>query len=289
MFGELLERAARLRKCRDLLGTCVQGKLMLEGMPIPIVSRHEGCNRSLQDFPFDHQHLQCAVCFALDGRICLSGSHPPRQPAESKIGTIVKSLRKVGISRPLEDVLGRIARSDRLLDFGAVKTEYAVSVYEDVKNMAGTETKSYIGEVLGLIAREGKRMLDALEYIHTKQGYVHLDVKAMNIFVSHNAQWFLGDFGSCKPKGHAVTSSTFQFYFEDTSCKAADPYFDWFMFLVLLVIETLSDRRSYVYKFKRDPAARYVDFSLVTAYAKDLVSNPDIGELMSSVLARVLV
>lgn len=53
---------------------------LLEVMSVPIF-RHPGCFRSLETFPFDQQHLECAVCFALDGRISLGGSHPPMRPA----------------------------------------------------------------------------------------------------------------------------------------------------------------------------------------------------------------
>ena len=43
---------------------------------IIMTTRHPNCNRCLNDFPFDKQDLRCEVCFALDGRVCLGGSHP---------------------------------------------------------------------------------------------------------------------------------------------------------------------------------------------------------------------
>lgn len=307
---------------------------------------------------------------------------------------IVKSLRKHHINKPDEVVLGRIARSDRLLDYGAVNTDCAYSVYQDVRSMAGSETKSYIGDVLGLhvngpvfeqfpfilaarekvtfapklikvlriadsasslterqedlrfeveaskkfkheaivpmqhaevaideetarrvhcrngnndvlimpwytttldklpsgdllfIAQEGRRLFSALEYLHS-QSYVHLDVKAMNVFVDANGHLFLGDFGSCKPVGHRVTSSTFQFYFEDMLFKPANPLFDWFMFLVMLLIETLSDRRQYSTLFYKG-GSRFVNYVSVIECAQALASNDIVGDLIGSVLQKVL-
>lgn len=67
----------------------------------------------------------------------------------NKIEKIVNSLKKTHITRPDVAVLSKISKSNRLLNFGAINTDHAISVYEDVKNMAHTETKSYIGKILG--------------------------------------------------------------------------------------------------------------------------------------------
>jgi serine/threonine protein kinase len=89
------------------------------------------------------------------------------------------------------------------------------------------------------IAIQGKRIMSALEYIHG-EGYVHLDVKGTNIFVTSDKMWYLGDFGSCKPIGQRVTSSTFQFCYENIAFQTAKVIYDWFMFLLLVLIETLA-------------------------------------------------
>ncbi len=127
-----------------------------------------------------------------------------------------------------------------------------------------------------IISRQGFRILDALEYIHGCS-YVHLDVKAMNIFVNGNGDWFLGDFGSCKPINELITSSSEQFYFKDIVFKStlADPIIDWFMFLVLLMIETLVDRNDYENVFKvGDPT--HVNYDLVVDFAKNKISTDEI-------------
>jgi hypothetical protein len=68
----------------------------------------------------------------------------------SRIGKILQSLRKCHIDRPNETVLNRIAKSESLLDLGSLQTEYACSVYDSVKSLAGTETRSYIAKILGI-------------------------------------------------------------------------------------------------------------------------------------------
>jgi serine/threonine protein kinase len=260
------------------------------------------------------------------------------EPRHNRLNCILQSLTKCQITRPDETVVKRIAKCDRLLDYGSINTAYALDMYEDVKLSAGSATKSYIGECLGMkvigsvfedfpfllsaldhgsakiikilrvadgasslrtrqqdvryeieschfrhdaivpmtyeaididldiavtancrvgrndilimpwytntlnkfpysdltwIAAQGTRIMTAVEYVHSK-GYVHMDIKGMNIFGSHDCKWFLGDFGSCKPIGEKVTSCLFNFCYEDLISKAADIKYDWFMFLFLL-------------------------------------------------------
>jgi serine/threonine protein kinase len=303
----------------------------------------------------------------------------------------LKSLAKRHISRPDHTVVSRIAQSDRLLDYGSISTNYAVDMYEDVKLSAGSATKSYIGEFLGMkvngsvfenfpfllsaihrdgslkiikilrgadgtsdlstrqrdvmyeiescrffheaivpmthafigadlelarvancrvgcrdvlimpwytntldkfpssvvdwIAVQGNRIMAAVEYLHS-QSYVHMDIKAMNILVSHDGKWFLGDFGSCKPINEKVTSCSFCFCYEDPIFKVADVNYDWFMFLLLILIETLTDRRSYVDLFYLSRESRWADYNKVTEYATTLVPNEIIGDLIGQLLAK---
>lgn len=136
------------------------------------------------------------------------------------------------------------------------------------------------------IALEGKRVMSALEYIHSL-GFVHLDVKATNIFVSSDGKWILGDFGSCKRLGESVTSSTFQFGYEDMANKPATVSYDWFMFLVLLLTETLKDRRLYSILFYTSALSRFGDFCKVFDYAKNLTLDPTIGELIGELLLKL--
>ena len=129
------------------------------------------------------------------------------------------------------------------------------------------------------------RIVSALEFIHSN-GFVHLDVKATNIFVDSNRDWFLGDFGSCKPIGHRITSSTFQFYFEGMAFKSAHPKYDWFMFLVFILIETMEDRRQYVQHLMISSTPTHVDFGKVMAYARGLQENEQIGFLIKLLMEK---
>lgn len=56
-----------------------------------------------------------------------------------------------------------------------------------------------------------KRILPAIERMH-ELGYVHLDIKLSNIFVDGRGNWWLGDFGSMRPEGELVYSSTNAYY-----------------------------------------------------------------------------
>jgi hypothetical protein len=69
---------------------------------------------------------------------------------------------------------------------------------------------------------------------------VHLDLKGENVFCTVEGSWFIGDFGSMRPVGQPVLSTTTDYYTEDIIHKPAAFKYDWFMLLVLLVIETLN-------------------------------------------------
>lgn len=133
------------------------------------------------------------------------------------------------------------------------------------------------------IAVQGNRIIAAVDYLHS-QRYVHMDIKAMNIFISHEGKWFLGDFGSCKPINEKVTSCSICFCYEDPIFKEADVKYDWFMLLLLLLIETLPDRRSYVDLFYLTRDSRWADYNKVTEYATTLVPNEIIGGLIRQLL-----
>lgn len=55
-----------------------------------------------------------------------------------------------------------------------------------------------------------RRLISAIDSIHAA-GYVHCDIKASNIFVAVDGSWCLGDYGSCRPVGARVVTTTVAF------------------------------------------------------------------------------
>ena len=86
-----------------------------------------------------------------------------------------------------------------------------------------------------VVAREARRLIDALKHMHA-QGYVHMDVKGDNVFVDFMGAWFLGDFGSACRIGEDIRTTTPTFYHRSMGISAF-PKYDWFMLLVLLLVE----------------------------------------------------
>jgi len=81
---------------------------------------------------------------------------------------------------------------------------------------------------LTTILTQGTRILNAVKTVHSR-GYVHLDIKPDNIFIDQKGNWFLGDFGSCKPAGAIISSSTPMYYPLKLRGLSADKSYDMFM------------------------------------------------------------
>ena len=87
------------------------------------------------------------------------------------------------------------------------------------------------------ILQGGRKIQTALDYIH-KKGYVHMDVKASNIFVhQETGQWLLGDYGACVKIGSEITSTTFGYYPLKLLGLAARVEYDYYMLGVCLCIQ----------------------------------------------------
>ena len=143
------------------------------------------------------------------------------------------------------------------------------------------------------IAIQGKRILNALQYLHTHPdgGYVHMYVKAMNVFVDHNALCYLGDFGSCKPTGKPITTCSISFCWEDGRSQPAHPKYDYFMFLLMIMIECLEDRRTYTTSFYEGDSlfASIAKIVEATNFRIELESIPSaLAELLQEVLYKLI-
>jgi hypothetical protein len=117
-----------------------------------------------------------------------------------------------------------------------------------------------------------------------------MDVKAMNVFVDHTGLCFLGDFGSCKPIGHQITSCSVTFCWEDVRNQLAHPKYDYFMFLLMMLTECLEDRRTYTAMFyeKDSPFASVAKVIEATQSRIALDSTPRaLAALLQEVLEKL--
>lgn len=138
---------------------------------------------------------------------------------------------------------------------------------------------------LDWIAVQGRRLLEALYFLHSYPdgGYVHMDVKAANVFVDHNNNCFLGDFGSCKPVGATITSCSINLCWKNVMGLPAHPVYDYFMLLFMLLIEGLENRRDYTDLFF-DIGAKNPSLTKVFNRSKELINRSP--TLLSALLAE---
>lgn len=137
---------------------------------------------------------------------------------------------------------------------------------------------------LPVLTRQGRIMLAALRQIHAS-GFVHMDIKGDNIFIDWDGNWVIADFGSCKLRGEPVTSTTKIFYYENLFGKPAIPEFDYFMLLVVLLIETLPDKHKFSETF-HDRDSIYISKDKVWKFATNFPAGSDgfsilIGEILT--------
>jgi serine/threonine protein kinase len=134
---------------------------------------------------------------------------------------------------------------------------------------------------------QGVRLVKALDYMHGK-GYVHMDVKADNIFMDAAGNLFLGDFGSACKENQVITSTTAAFYHRDIIGEPARPQYDWYMLLVTLLIEFggkegWSDRL-----IRNDLNHQQVSHELVMREADRYLSSPssELKELLGNLRTK---
>lgn len=126
--------------------------------------------------------------------------------------------------------------------------------------------------------REGLRLVEAIAYMHSKN-LVHMDIKGANIFIGAGSggPWHLGDFGSSRKIGDLVLSTTFFFYKEDVLGKPALPEYDWYMFLVVILIESLADKHCWT-ALQQESTKHICDVKLRRLF-HDMLSG-ELGQLL---------
>jgi len=85
-----------------------------------------------------------------------------------------------------------------------------------------------------VILQHSESIIAGLNWLHGR-GYVHMDVKGSNIFVTENGNWFLADFGTCVRIGERVQGTTTWCYPKLVNGQPSQFEFDWYMLAVALL------------------------------------------------------
>ena len=138
-----------------------------------------------------------------------------------------------------------------------------------------------------VVTREARRILDALRYVHDR-GYVHMDVKSDNVFYDTSGRWFLGDFGSaCNLNSGAVVFSTTEvFYHGKILGQQAYPKYDWFMLLVMILIE-LENKDDWALKFIEEKHLK-VSYDRVMAEAQRVIDNQTYPQDLRACISEIV-
>ena len=129
-------------------------------------------------------------------------------------------------------------------------------------------------------------MIDALRFMH-RQGYVHMDVKGDNVFFDSDGVWFLGDFGSACQIDSAIRSTTECFYHSPILGQPVRPKYDWFMLLVMLLIELEDNKDEWAKKFVEEGNYN-VSKGLVHAEAQRIVENTTYGLDLIAIIEEIM-
>ena len=136
-----------------------------------------------------------------------------------------------------------------------------------------------------IVAREGRKILEALKFMHDRN-VVHMDVKGDNILLDGNGNWFLGDFGSCRFIGETILSTTEMFYHSRLLRTPAHPRHDYFMLLVVLLIESLPNKHKFVEELF-DAVEKRVSLAKVEEMAEKPTSSENFRQLLREIVALV--
>ena len=135
-----------------------------------------------------------------------------------------------------------------------------------------------------IIIREGRKIFEALKFMHGR-GVVHMDVKGDNILLDQKGNWLLGDFGSCRFIGDLILSTTEIFYHSKLLRTPALPKYDYFMLLVVLLIESLPDKHSFQELF--DVVENRVSLAMVNELVRRTSPTDDFGQLLREIVVLV--
>ena len=135
-----------------------------------------------------------------------------------------------------------------------------------------------------VVAREARRLFEALQYMHRVAGFVHMDVKGDNVFFDNSGAWFLGDFGSACMLGDKIRTSTPTFYHAEMD-GVAHPKYDWFMLLVLLLIE-MGEKDKWSLRFMNSCQGR-VSYDKVMREAERAMSDESCPPELQSVISDI--
>ena len=113
-----------------------------------------------------------------------------------------------------------------------------------------------------------------------------MDVKGDNVFFDVNGVWFLGDFGSAREIDGPIRSTTECFYHTPILRQPARPKYDWFMLLVMLLIE-LGDNKDDWAKIFVEGDERHVSEALVLAEAQRVLADTMRGQDLKAVVAEI--
>ncbi len=135
------------------------------------------------------------------------------------------------------------------------------------------------------ILQQGHEILRALQFIHTCN-LVHMDVKGDNVFIDATGKWLLGDFGSCRPIGEDILSTTDMFYISKLVGAKAHPKYDFFMLLVMLLIESLPNKHDFEYVLCNEAGSeRRVSLSKIRGAVEKVSFNVELHSLFLELLS----
>ena len=140
--------------------------------------------------------------------------------------------------------------------------------------------------IVSVVSREGRRMVDALRCMH-QHGYVHMDVKGDNVFFDAHGAWYLGDFGSACVVDSPIRSTTESFYHCSVVGRPARPQYDWFMLLVMLIIELGDNKDKWTVTFV-DEGGRHVSEARVLDEAQRIIADSRVGSDLKEVLEEII-